>query len=84
MRFFQYVTNTQAYQQKSENQKNESLVGLTPVLIFCPEINGYGIACVAKYIVAKQNKLKVESRHLRKKKVLLEKWERTRLKLFNP
>ena len=30
VRFFAYATNTQAYQQKSENRKNESLVGLTP------------------------------------------------------
>ena len=30
MHFFPYVTNTQAYQKKLENWKNESLVGLTP------------------------------------------------------
>ena len=30
MRFFPYVTNTQAYQWNTENRKNESLVGLTP------------------------------------------------------
>ena len=28
--FFPCVTSTQAYQQKSENRKNKSLVGLTP------------------------------------------------------
>ena len=28
--FFSYATNSQAYQQKSENRKNESLVGSTP------------------------------------------------------
>ena len=33
MRFFAYVTNTQAYQRKSEIWKNESLVRLTPDLI---------------------------------------------------
>jgi hypothetical protein len=27
--FFSYVTNTQAYQQKSENEEKQSLVGLT-------------------------------------------------------
>ena len=37
MRFFPYVTNTQAYQQKLENRKNESLVGLAPVLQICQE-----------------------------------------------
>ena len=30
MCFFPYVTNTQAYQQKSEKLKNESLLGSTP------------------------------------------------------
>ena len=30
--FFPYVTNTQAYHQKSETRKNESLVRLTPEL----------------------------------------------------
>ena len=30
--FFPYVTNTQAYQRKSETRKNESLVRLTPGL----------------------------------------------------
>ena len=28
MRFFPYVTNTQAYQRKSENEEKQSLVGL--------------------------------------------------------
>ena len=32
--FFSYATNSQAYQQKSENRKNESLVRLTPGLFF--------------------------------------------------
>ena len=30
--FFPYVTNTQAYQRKSETRKNESFVRLTPGL----------------------------------------------------
>ena len=31
---FPFLTNTQAYQQKSENRKNESLVGSTPGVNF--------------------------------------------------
>ncbi len=31
--FFPYVTNTQAYQRKSENEEKQSLVGLAPEVI---------------------------------------------------
>ena len=32
---FSFVTNTQAYKQKSENKEKQSLVGLTPGLKHC-------------------------------------------------
>ena len=45
--FFSYGTNSQAYQRKSENRKNESSVGLTPDMC---------VNCVKKTTVAKESK----------------------------